>query len=154
MSISSERVITFGEFNEQTVDPIYQIEQQAQSHPMSQKVMLSCLGKRYFNQSMLVDGVIAGFYIADFVVDESSLIEICIAPNFQGQGLGKLLLQHYIDNVLQRGGVSCWLEVRESNVAARQLYQALDFNEVDRRVNYYPTASGKEDAIIMSYYSF
>ena len=154
MSTSSERVITYGEFCAQTIEPIYQIEQNAQSHPMSQKVMLSCLGKRYYNRSILVNGVIAGFYIADFVIDESSLIEICIAPSFQGQGLGKLLLQHYIDNTLQRGGVSCWLEVRESNVAARKLYQALDFNEVDCRVNYYPTESGHEDAIIMSYYSF
>lgn len=145
--------ITFESFTEHNLDPIYAIEIGAQSHPMSKKVMLSCLGKRYFNAAILVDGEVAGFYIADFVIDESSLIEICIGLKFQGQGLGRQLLQHYVDRVQQKGGVSCWLEVRESNVAARKLYQALDFNEVDCRVNYYPTERGHEDAIIMSYYA-
>jgi len=144
--------ITFEVFNENNLDPIYLIETQAQSHPMSKNVMLSCLGKRYFNSAVLVDGVVAGFYIGEFVLDESSLIEICIAPNFQGQGLGRQLLQHYIDHATTKGVDSCWLEVRASNTSARKLYQALDFNEVDCRVNYYPTDTGHEDAIIMSFY--
>jgi [ribosomal protein S18]-alanine N-acetyltransferase len=145
---------TFECFTEHNIDPIYQIETTAQSHPMSKKVMLSCLGKRYFNAAMLVDGELAGFYIGEFIIDESSLIEICVAPKFQGRGLGRQLLQHYRDVALKKGAMSCWLEVRESNVAARKLYQTLDFNEVDCRVNYYPTEHGHEDAIIMSYYSF
>ena len=47
-----------------------------------------------------------------------------------------------------------WLEVRESNSNAFGLYESIGFNEVDRRINYYPTKSGKEDAIIMSYIFF
>ncbi|NRA55107.1 MAG: ribosomal protein S18-alanine N-acetyltransferase [Gammaproteobacteria bacterium] len=144
--------ITFEVFNEHNIEPIYLIETLAQSHPMSKKIMLSCLGKRYFNSAILVDGVIAGFYIGEFVMDESSLIEICIAPDFQGQGLGRQLLQHYIAQAKTKGADSCWLEVRSSNASARKLYQALDFNEVDCRVNYYPTEKGHEDAIIMSHF--
>ncbi|NRA84388.1 MAG: ribosomal protein S18-alanine N-acetyltransferase [Gammaproteobacteria bacterium] len=144
--------LSFESFNEQNLDPIYQVEISAQSHPMSNKVMLSCLGKRYFNSAIYCDGQLAGFYIGEFVLDESSLIEICIAPAFQGKGLGRQLMQHYIEHAQQKGAMSCWLEVRESNTAARKLYQALDYNEVDCRVNYYPTATGHEDAIIMCLY--
>lgn len=146
--------ITFESFGEHNIDPIYQIESTAQSHPMSKKVMLSCLGKRYFNAAIWLDGEVAGFYIGEFLIDESSLIEICVAPKFQGRGLGRHLMQHYVDVALKKGAMSCWLEVRESNIAARKLYQALDFNEVDCRINYYPTEGGHEDAIIMSYFSF
>jgi len=146
--------ITFSSFDTANVDEIYAIEQLAQSHPMSKNVMLSCLSKRYFNARILVDGKLAGFYIAEGVLDESSLIEICVHPNFQGKGLGRQLLGHYIEQGKDRGFMSCWLEVRESNTAAHKLYQSMDFNEVDRRINYYPTETGKEDAIIMSYFSF
>ena len=146
--------ITFSSFDTVDVDDIYAIEQLAQSHPMSKNVMLSCLSKRYFNAQVLVDGKLAGFYIGEGVLDESSLIEICVHPDFQGQGLGRQLLAHYIEQGKERGFMSCWLEVRESNTAAHKLYQSMDFNEVDRRINYYPTETGKEDAIIMSYFSF
>ncbi|MDP2561798.1 ribosomal protein S18-alanine N-acetyltransferase [Psychrobium sp. 1_MG-2023] len=146
--------VVFSTFSQADIDTVYPIEQAAQSHPMSRTVMESCLSKRYFNAMVLVEGVVAGFYIGEYVLDESSLIEICVAPTFQGQGLGKQLLTHYIEAAKSRGAMSCWLEVRESNHSAHKLYQSLDFNEVDRRVNYYPTETGHEDAIIMSYFSF
>jgi len=146
--------VDFSTFTADDVDDVYAIEQMAQSHPMTKKVMLSCLSKRYFNARLYVDEQLAGFYIGEFVLDESSLIEICIHPEFQGKGLGRQLLAHYVKQAKSKGAMSCWLEVRESNKAAFALYQSMDFNEVDRRINYYPTASGKEDAIIMSYFSF
>jgi len=40
--------------------------------------------------------------------------------------------------------------VRASNQAAIQLYESLEFNQVSLRRNYYPTATGREDAIIMA----
>lgn len=144
----------FKPFSLNDVTAIYAIEQRAQSHPMSRDVMESCFAKRYFNSALYVDEQLAGFYIGEIVLDESSLIEICIEPSFQGQGLGRQLLAHYLEQATGKGAMSCWLEVRESNVAAHRLYQSMLFNEVDRRVNYYPTATGKEDAIIMSYFSF
>jgi len=146
--------VRFSTFFKDDVDAIHALEKMAQSHPMTKSVMLSCLSKRYFNARLYVDEQLAGFYIGEFVLDESSLIEICIHPDFQGKGLGRQLLAHYIEQAKSKGGMSCWLEVRESNKAAFALYQSMDFNEVDRRINYYPTESGKEDAIMMSYFSF
>ncbi|MCR2392783.1 ribosomal-protein-alanine N-acetyltransferase, partial [Salmonella enterica] len=43
-----------------------------------------------------------------------------------------------------------WLEVRASNQAAIALYEDLGFNEVTVRRNYYPSAHGREDAIVMA----
>ena len=41
-----------------------------------------------------------------------------------------------------------FLEVRESNPAAIQMYINHGFNEVGRRRHYYPTATGREDALV------
>ncbi|MNR57792.1 ribosomal-protein-alanine N-acetyltransferase [compost metagenome] len=46
--------------------------------------------------------------------------------------------------------VTLWLEVRASNRAAIALYEDLGFNEVTVRRNYYPSANGREDAIVMA----
>ena len=40
--------------------------------------------------------------------------------------------------------------MRESNQRAIQLYQVAGFNEIGLRKNYYPTANGKENAVIMA----
>ncbi|MGL4957504.1 MAG: ribosomal protein S18-alanine N-acetyltransferase, partial [Plesiomonas sp.] len=46
--------------------------------------------------------------------------------------------------------LTLWLEVRESNLRARALYEREGFNEVTVRRNYYPCAQGRENAVIMA----
>jgi ribosomal-protein-alanine N-acetyltransferase len=50
----------------------------------------------------------------------------------------------------QQGVRRCLLEVRESNTAARGLYETLSFQLDGIRKNYYPTTTGREDALLMS----
>ena len=49
-----------------------------------------------------------------------------------------------------RGAVSVWLEVRESNVRARAIYERYGFSVLGRRPGYYPAPQGREDALLMS----
>ena len=60
------------------------------------------------------------------------------------------LLEHLIETLETRGVLTLWLEVRASNHAAIALYESLGFNEATIRRNYYPTAEGREDAIVMA----
>ncbi|SQB26002.1 ribosomal-protein-alanine N-acetyltransferase [Citrobacter koseri] len=69
---------------------------------------------------------------------------------FSVGGWGEELLEHLIDELEKRGVLTLWLEVRASNAAAIALYESLGFNEATVRRNYYPTADGREDAIIMA----
>ena len=50
----------------------------------------------------------------------------------------------------ERGGRECFLEVRASNTSAYRLYERYGFNEVGRRRGYYPSAEGREDALVMA----
>lgn len=125
------------------------IEQAATSHPWTLALFESCFGERYFNFVLTLDEVICGFYIGEFIAGEASLFDICIAPSAQGQGFGRLMLEHFIAQADQREAFECWLEVRESNDKAIALYQSAGFHQTGKRPNYYPTASGHEDAILM-----
>ena len=86
------------------------------------------------------------------VLDEVTLMDIVVSDNYQGKGLGKLLLQHLLDQCHQNNIQQVWLEVRESNAAAISLYDKAGFIVVEQRENYYPSAKGKEDALIMCCY--
>ncbi len=107
-------------------------------------------GERYLNFKLTADDRMAAFAITQVVLDEATLFNIAVDPDFQRRGLGRMLLEHLIDELEKRGVVTLWLEVRASNAAAIALYESLGFNEATIRRNYYPTAQGHEDAIIMA----
>jgi ribosomal-protein-alanine N-acetyltransferase len=125
------------------------IEQQATSHPWSQALFESCFGERYFNFVLQQESKLLGFYIGQFIAGEASLFDLAVLPSAQGQGFGRLLLQHFIQQSDQLVALDCWLEVRESNHKAIRLYQREGFHQTAKRANYYPTATGYEDAILM-----
>jgi len=125
------------------------IEQSTTSHPWTLTLFESCFGERYFNFVLEQKNQICGFYIGEFIAGEASLFDICIAPSAQGKGFGRLLLEHFIAQADAREAFECWLEVRQSNTKAIALYQSAGFHQTGKRPNYYPTATGHEDAILM-----
>ena len=76
-------------------------------------------------------------------------MNICIAPAWQGQGLGRRLLEHWLEECRQRRLAMAWLEVRVSNQAALRLYRTSGFAKTGRRKDYYRAGEGREDAIVM-----
>lgn len=128
----------------------WQIEKRAHAFPWSEQTFASNQGDRYFNLKLETENEIAAFAITQVVLDEATLFNIAVDPAYQRRGLGRTLLEYLIDALEKRGVVTLWLEVRASNVAAIALYESLGFNEATIRKNYYPTAEGREDAIIMA----
>lgn len=126
------------------------IEQRSHAFPWSEKTFASNQGERYLNFRLDVADEMAAFAITQVVQDEATLFNIAVDPAWQRRGLGRQLLTHLIGELEQRDVLTLWLEVRASNVAAIALYESLGFNEVTVRRNYYPTADGREDAIIMA----
>ncbi|WP_373777033.1 ribosomal protein S18-alanine N-acetyltransferase [Glaesserella sp.] len=132
---------------------LFEIEQQAHSVPWSKGTLLNNQGDRYLNLKLSIENQIVAFAICQTVLDEATLFNIAVAPQCQGKGYGKRLLQGLIGQLKQQGILTLWLEVRQSNTTAQGLYHALGFNEVDIRKNYYPTANGGcENAVVMALY--
>lgn len=124
-------------------------ERAAYSHPWTEGIFRNCLASAYENWVMEQDGKPCGHTILSFTLDESHLLNICVAPEFQGGGLGRRLLDFAIARAIDRGASGMFLEVRESNTAAIQLYESTGFREIGRRRGYYPAHRGREDALVM-----
>lgn len=89
---------------------------------------------------------VQGFLIAKSVAAEWELENIAIAGPARRRGLGTRLLREFLDHVRAQGASTVFLEVRESNFAARSLYEKWAFEETGRRVRYYHAPD--EDAIV------
>jgi ribosomal-protein-alanine N-acetyltransferase len=65
-------------------------------------------------------------------------------------GMGKQLLGHFLELAVKRNIHRIFLEVRPTNFSAIRLYLNMGFNEIGRRINYYPTKIGREDALVLA----
>ena len=128
----------------------FAIECRSHAFPWREQTFASNQGARFLNLRLDVGDKMAAFAITQVVLDEASLFNIAVDPAFQRRGLGRQLLQHLIEALIKRDVLTLWLEVRASNLPAIALYEQLGFNQVSRRPDYYPTASGREDAILMA----
>ena len=92
---------------------------------------------------------VLGYFVAMHGVGEMHLLNVTVAPAWQGRGLGQQLLDAVQDLACAQAMASLWLEVRESNHRARALYRRRGFDEVGLRRFYYPSAGRREDAVVM-----
>ncbi|WP_454901745.1 ribosomal protein S18-alanine N-acetyltransferase [Aggregatibacter sp.] len=146
-------MISISPIEAQDFDALYAIEQAAHAMPWSLGTLKNNQAERYLNLKIVEGHQIYGFAICQTVLDEATLFNIAIDPQKQGLGLGRQLLNELITQLRQKGILTLWLEVRESNKKAQALYDSLGFNQVDIRKNYYPTPDGKrENAVVMAVY--
>lgn len=89
---------------------------------------------------------ILGFLVAHHLAPEWELENIVVAPAARHRGIGKRLLEALLDAARDTDSSAVFLEVRESNKAARILYEGSGFEPTGRRPSYY--ASPSEDAIL------
>lgn len=129
---------------------IWQIEQASHAFPWSAKFFAGNQGKRYFNFKLCVGNRVVAFSITQTILDEALLFNIAVHPKFQRKGYARALIRYLIVALEQRQVLTLWLEVRQSNLPAITLYRTLGFNEVSIRRNYYPSANGRENAVIMA----
>ena len=96
----------------------------------------------------LVSGHVAGFLVTRTVAPgEHEVLNMAVAPVFRRRGVATVLLK----NALSRLEGALFLEVRESNQAARLLYRRLGFSEAGLRGNYYKNPG--ESAVVMRFQS-
>ncbi len=92
-------------------------------------------------------GELLGYIVAWFVLDEGEIGNLAVVDAARRRGVGAQLLDGAIAAVLAAEVDSLYLEVRDSNEAARALYASRGFVEVGRRRDYYRRP--KEDALVL-----
>lgn len=95
---------------------------------------------------------IVGYHVVCGVVDELHILNIVTATQFQGIGLGHMLMSDILDVAKQENLTKLFLEVRSSNRVAQSLYLKWQFDQIALRKGYYrPTSpdGAREDAFVL-----
>jgi len=136
---------------------VLRVERSAYPQPWSERNFLDSLQSGYQMQQLVAGSAdrpeLLGYFVAMKGVDEVHLLNITVAPAFQGQGWARVLLDALALWSRGQGAQWLWLEVRVGNARARAVYDHYGFRHVGTRRNYYPRSAAAprgEDAIVMS----
>jgi len=141
--------VSFRPMTAADIETVLKIEYAAFSHPWTRGIFTDAL-TAYECWVMFEGEQQVGHGVINVIIDEAHLLNITVKPQSQGRGLGLRLLEHLMQRAMQLNAGVCFLEVRASNQSAYRLYERYGFNEVGRRRGYYPSADGREDALVMA----
>ena len=147
------------------LDAVCAVEQTAYSHPWTRANFIDSMAVGYHCQCLLapvsvpdlatpvtsLGETLIGYFVAMKGVDEVHLLNFTVAPTFQRQGWAPLMLAALTGWSRGEGALWLWLEVRQSNQRALDVYVRQGFRSVGVRKGYYPAHDGRrEDAVVMS----
>ena len=140
---------TIERMQQKHLDEVLRIEQVSYPDPWSRAGFIREIEPSRISFAIVAQraGVVIGYVVAWLIMDEAHIGNVTVAPEKRGQGIGRTMMEWLLVQAMVRGCTFSTLEVRESNMAARRLYEQLGFRSVGRRQRYYLNPS--EDAIVM-----
>ncbi len=135
---------------DQDVSAVMGVETAAYPFPWTEGIFRDCLRVGYCCWVVECGDDIAGYAVMLVAARECHILNLCVRPDLQRQGLGGRILRRLIALGRTHNADTAFLEVRGSNLSAVALYAAEGFCEVGMRRGYYPAAEGREDAVIMA----
>ena len=134
------------------LDQVVAIEVSAYSFPWTRGNFIDSLAAGYLARVLRgPTGAVIAYFVAMKGVDELHLLNVTVAPAEQNKGYGRRMLDELVTLARSEHAPRVWLEVRDSNVLARDLYLRYGFQHIGVRRGYYPALHNKrEDANVMS----
>jgi ribosomal-protein-alanine N-acetyltransferase len=130
------------------VPDVARIETTAFSTPWSEETFRSLLHRTGVELWVAEwGGQLAAYAILWEVLDEGELANIAVRKDLRGRGIGSYLLRRILEIAEDLGVRSLYLEVRESNGLAREMYARRGFHEIGVRKGYYEEP--REDARVL-----
>jgi ribosomal-protein-alanine N-acetyltransferase len=140
------------------LEPVAAIERVSFSDPWTVDSLASALSLPHGRFFVAEDGegrraggggaaVLLGYVVALLYGPEGEIADLAVAPTARRRGIGGVLLDRVLAEAMESGARALYLEVRESNSAARALYQSRGFDMVGRRRGYYQHP--REDALVL-----
>lgn len=130
---------------------VLKVEESCFTHPWSKESFESELKKsESFKFVALEEDEVIGFAILEAVLDEGNLLDIAVDENHRRKGVARLLFEEMLEKAKENELSFITLEVRSSSTPAIALYEAMGFEKVGVRKNYYNKPT--EDALLMTKY--
>jgi ribosomal-protein-alanine N-acetyltransferase len=126
------------------------VERRAYEFPWTEGILTDCL-KVGYSAWVISDAndVLMAYAFMSMAAGEAHILNLCVAPECQRQGLARHLLSHLLDVARAVNIGVMLLEVRKSNLAAQRLYESFGFGHLGLRRAYYPAKRGREDAFVL-----
>jgi len=129
---------------------VKRLENQCFPYPWASWLFRGALRSHMSCWVLEADGEIIGYGLAQIKQHWAHVINICIAVNYRGLGLGRKMILHLLTEARNHNAAFAWLEVRPDNQVAIKLYKSLGFSIAKMRKNYYPSRRGRLPAIVMA----
>ncbi|MFH1074617.1 MAG: ribosomal protein S18-alanine N-acetyltransferase [Candidatus Firestonebacteria bacterium] len=134
---------------ESDVDAVAALEASVFTLPWSRTLILKDIKEnksaRFFTARK--DNLLVGYGGFWLLQDEMNIVNIAVHPEYRKKGLGKALLKHLLAEGVKEGAKIATLDVRETNTAARCLYESAGFIMIAVRNKYY--SDNRENAVVM-----
>ena len=131
------------------IPAIRQLEKECFSAPWTDKqIEFEICNENSFFVAAFSGGELCGYGSFKYAADTAYINNIAVGKEFRRQGLASDLLGVFFRFAQAQNLAFLTLEVRDSNLAARNLYRKFGFRDVGRRRNYYDKPT--EDAILMT----
>ncbi len=141
--------IVIRKMEERDLDRIIEIEKDAFTTPWSKNAFFLEITKNQLARYIVaeIDNFVVGYGGIWLIIDEGHITNIAVDSRYRGLGVGKKLVEGLICLCRENNIGDMTLEVRVSNIVAKNLYKKYGFIESGIRPNYY--SDDNEDAIIM-----
>ena len=143
--------VTIQKMNVQDLEEVVSMETSSSLTPWSKNIFIKEI-ENYFSHCFVIKTEepphqpVIGYICFRNVTDESELLNLCVHPQYRQLGIGKKLMEYYMDYCSRKGIKTFYLEVNSSNGSAIHLYQCFSYQSFGMRKNFY---QGKLDALLM-----
>lgn len=124
------------EMKREDIPKIMNIENELFSTAWEEEMFLEEIEQHYAYVLQIKYDII-GYICGWKLLDEFNITNVAVIEKFQRKGLGEELVKFIISMLLNENCFKFFLEVRESNRAAQQLYKKLGFSVIGSRKYYY-----------------
>ena len=144
--------ILISNMSEEDLPYVLDIETKCFSRPWTEKMFLFELERNKVSRVYTAkleekSNLVCGYICIWLFPGEAQIINLAVNPEYQGQGIGKQLIEFALDKIACERIDEVFLEVRASNMPALTLYEKAGFLKIGRRKKYYSDTG--EDAFLM-----
>lgn len=143
--------VTIQKMNVQDLEEVVPLETSSSLTPWSKNIFIKEI-ENYFSHCFVIKTgelphqPVIGYICFRNVTNESELLNLCVHTQYRQLGIGKILMEFYMDFCSRKGIKTFYLEVNSSNGSAIHLYQCFSYQSFGMRKKFY---QGKLDALLM-----
>lgn len=128
---------------------VAKIENECFSVPFKEKDIIAYLDDPIWHFLVAkIDGEVVGYISFTIILDECQIVNVATTPSYRKMGIGTRLIEEFLKYIREKGCKTIFLEVRESNSPAINLYKKFGFFPVGISKNHYSKPT--ENALLMN----